>query len=113
MKILSRFAIVAATFVLMAFQCARDEDLEISMEVYPGTFAADGVEQAKFTVFEGNADVTSDAVIYNVEIGEALKGNTFSTTVPGTYYFYAEYDGRKTDHVSVVAEPVVAWSPSA
>ena len=107
MKILSRFAIVAATFVLMAFQCAKDENLEISMEVYPGTFAADGVEQAKFTVFEGNADVTSDAVIYNVETGEALKGNTFSTTVPGTYYFYAEYDGQKSDHVSVVAEQVV------
>lgn len=107
MKILSRFAIVAATFVLMAFQCARDEKLDMTMEVYPSSFAADGVEQAKFSVFEGNADVTADAVIYNVETGEALKGNTFSTTVPGTYYFYAEYDGQKTDHVSVVAEQVV------
>ena len=107
MKILSRFAVVAATFVLMAFQCAKEETLEISMEVYPKSFAADGVEQAKFSVFEGNADVTTDAVIYNVETGEALKGNTFSTTVPGTYYFYAEYDGQKTDHVSVVAEQVV------
>ena len=82
MKILSRFAVVAATFVLMAFQCAKDETLEISLEVYPKSFAADGVEQAKFNVFEGNADVTSDAVIYSVETGEALKGNTFSTTVP-------------------------------
>lgn len=107
MKILSRFAVVAATFVLMAFQCAKDETLEISLEVYPKSFAADGVEQAKFNVFEGNADVTSDAVIYSVETGEALKGNTFSTTVPGTYYFYAEYDGQKTDHVSVIAEQVV------
>ena len=107
MKALTRFAVIAATFVLMAFQCAKDETLEISMEVYPKSFAADGVEQAKFTVFEGNADVTSAAVIYNVETGEALKGNTFSTTVAGTYYFYAEYDGRKTDQVSVVAEQVV------
>ena len=31
MKILSRFAIVAATFVLMAFQCAKDEDLETKL----------------------------------------------------------------------------------
>ena len=110
MKTLSRFAIVAAAFVLMAFQCSREETLDISLEVYPKTFSADGVEQARFTVFEGNADVTSEAVIYNVETGEALKGNTFSTTVAGTYYFYAEYDGRKTDQLSVVAEQVVVSS---
>ena len=107
MKTLARFAIVAAALVLTAFRCAPDEELDISVEVYPASFPADGVEQARFTVFEGNADVTDGAVIYNVETGEALKGNTFSTAVPGTYYFYAEHYGRKSDSVEVVAEPVV------
>ena len=107
MKTLKRFAFIVAAFILMAFQCSKDEQLAISVEVYPTSIAADGVAQARFSVFEGNADVTSDAVIYNVETGEALKGNTFSTTVPGTYYFYAEYNGQKSDHVSVVAEQVI------
>ena len=107
MKTLKRFAFIVAAFILMAFQCSKDEQLAISVEVYPTSIAADGVAQARFSVFEGNADVTSDAVIYNVQSGEALKGYTFSTTVPGIYYFYAEYNGQKSDHVSVVAEQVI------
>ena len=107
MKTFKRLAFIVATFIMMAFQCSEEEQLAVSVEVYPGSIAADGVAQAKFTVFEGNADVTSDAVIYNVESGEALKGDTFSTTFAGTYYFYAEYQGRKSDHISVVAEHVI------
>ena len=107
MKMLKRFAFIAVIFILAAFRCSDDEQLAISVEVYPGTIAADGVSQAKFTVFEGNADVTSEAVIYNLESGEALRGAEFSTSVAGTYYFYAEYQGRKSDQVSVDAEKVV------
>ena len=57
MKMLKRFAFIAVIFILAAFRCSDDEQLAISVEVYPGTIAADGVSQAKFTVFEGNADV--------------------------------------------------------
>ena len=107
MKTLKGFVFVAAMLMLSAFRCSKDEVLDIYLETSQDVIAADGKSQVKFTVFEGKADVTSRAVIRNVETGEILSGNTFSTTAPGIFYFYAEYSGRKSGHVQVTAQQVV------
>ena len=110
MKTLKRFAFIAAVIILTAFRCSDDEQLTLSLEANQYSLTADGTSVVKFTVYEGNADVTAQSMIYEMESGQALQGNTFSTKVAGSYYFYAEYDGRKTDHIEVIAEEVVASS---
>lgn len=108
MRNLGRIFILAAAVMSMAFRCSGDsEQLDLSFIVNVGTIAADGKAQAKFTVFEGNADVTARAVIYDMQTGKALDGNVFSTTQAGEYWFYAEYNAKKSDAVKVTAEPVV------
>lgn len=99
----------ASVALLCSFQCSEDSDkvFDIELEANVATIAADGKAQVRFTVFEGNADVTSQAVIKEMESGKALSSNVFSTTVAGEYFFYAEYQGRKTDAVKVTAEQVV------
>lgn len=108
MKGLSRFALMVAVLILTAFQCSESEVLNIYLEVSRNSVAADGKSQAVFTVFEGNADVTSQAVILNVNTGDALAGNIFTTEVADTFYFCAEYQGRRSNDVSVIARQVVA-----
>jgi len=107
MKKLIRYVSLAAVLALCAFRCSDDEQLAIQLEVRPQTISADGKSQARFTVFEGNADVTGQSVIRSVETGDALQGDVFSTEIAGEYHFYAEYDGRKTNSVKVEAQPVV------
>lgn len=100
--------ILVSTVLSTAFQCSGSEvELMISMTANVSSIPADGKSQVKFTVFQGNADVTSSSVIYNNENGQALSSNVFSTTSAGEYFFCAEYNGRKSDLVKIVAEPVV------
>lgn len=99
---------LASAVLFMAFQCSgSDEELMVSMTASVPSIPADGKSQVKFTVFEGNADVTAQSVIYNNDTNQALPANTFSTTSAGEYFFVAEYKGRKSDLVKVVAEQVV------
>ena len=107
MKVLTRFAFLIAVMALTAFRCSQEEPLEVYLEASQTSIAADGKSQVVFTVFDGNADVTSLAVIRNEDTGEALSGNVFKTTVAGTFYFYAEYQGRMSARVQVDAHEVV------
>ena len=83
------------------------EDLMVFLKTDVREFPADGKSKVKFSVFEGKADVTSKAAVYEYETGKPLTVNEFSTTVAGTYAFYAEYNGKKSESVSVTAEPVI------
>lgn len=105
---LRHILMLAAVALLCSFQCSRgSETLDVVLEANTGSIAADGKAQVKFTVFEGNADVTSQAVIKDVESGQPLLGNIFSTEAAGEYFFFAEYNGRKTNSVKIVAEQVI------
>ena len=105
---LRHILVFAAVALLCSFQCSGgSEELDVVLEANVASIAADGKAQVKFTVFEGNADVTSQAVIKDVETGQPLLGNIFSTTAAGEYFFFAEYNGRKTNSVKVVAQQVV------
>ena len=75
---------------------------EITLEVDKTSLLADGNDAVRFTVTEnrGYTDVTSDAVIKTD--GKAT-GNLFSTEVPGTYVFTAEYGGTLSNSVIVTA----------
>ena len=79
----------------------------MTLEADAQVISADGVSKVKFTVYEGNADVTADAEIVDAATGVALAGASFSTSVPGEYEFYAYYNGTKSETVKVTAEEVV------
>ena len=66
---------------------------------------ANGTEKATFTVTYNGVDVTSQATITNTATGEALTGNTFSTTTPGTYTFAASYNNETSETVTIEALP--------
>lgn len=63
----------------------------------------DGSDKIAFTILNKGTNVTSEAVITNVETGETLEGNVFTTTVPGTYNFTAKYNSLESSPLVVTA----------
>ena len=109
MKNFGKTLILAAAALFSLMGCSGTvEDLPVTMAADVQTISADGVSKAKFTVYEGNADVTASALIVNAETGEAIGGAAFSTQTPGEYFFYAEFNGKKSEQVKVTAEQVIA-----
>ena len=74
----------------------------LTLEVDKSSIDADGVDVATFTTTLD--DTLVEATIYNAANNTALEGNTFKTTVEGTYTFYAVYDdGEVSNEVTVTA----------
>ena len=75
----------------------------LTLEVDKSSIDADGVDVATFTTTLD--DTIVEATIYNAANDTALEGNTFKTTVEGTYTFYAVYDdGEVSNEVTVTAQ---------
>ena len=74
-----------------------EQQKEFTISASPMRIKADGVETTTFTVTYGEEDVTDEATIYcsNHE-NVTVEGNTFSTTVVGSYTFRAKYNGETT-----------------
>lgn len=108
MKNYGKILILASVALISLWGCSgTTEDLNVTLEADTEVISADGVSKVKFTVYEGNADVTADAQIVDAATGVALAGAYFSTSVPGEYEFYADYNGTKSETVKVTAEEVV------
>lgn len=101
--------LLAAVALFCSFQCGDGQvelpELEITSDV--SVITADGRSRVTFSLYEGKADVTSSAVFYDATGGKRLEGNTFATDTPGEYSFYAEYQGRRSEMLDVLAEPVI------
>ena len=63
--------------------------------------ANDGLALASFMVKKDGVNVTSECRFYNVESGEPLSGAYFTSTVAGTYTFYAVMGMEKSNTVEV------------
>ena len=107
MKNIGKTLILAVVALFSLMGCSGTvEDLPVTMVADVQTVPADVSSKVKFTVFEGNADVTATAVIVNAETGKSLEGPVFTTSAAGEYFFYAEFNGKKSEQVKVVAEQV-------
>ena len=96
------------TLVSLLTGCSgQTEDMDLTIVADYAVIPADGRSKVTFTVYEGNADVTSQAKIKSAEDDSALAGAYFTTEQAGEYYFYAEYNGIKSENVKVVAESVI------
>lgn len=102
MKVYLRIFILST--LLLAFSCTgKISDIKPVLIPSAETIVADGKDKVVFTVeFEGS-DVTASSIIREARYGDALKDNSFSTTSPGKYEFYAEYQNIRSDAVSVGA----------
>ena len=108
MKNFGKILILASVALISLWGCSgTTEDLIVTLEADTQVISADGVSKVKFTVYEGNADVTADAQIVDAATGVALPGAYFSTSASGEYAFYADYNGTKSETVKVTAEEVV------
>lgn len=64
-------------------------------------FVADGEDVLVLTVMSGDMDVTSEAQFF--VNGQPMEGNSFVTTVTGTYKFFAKYKNQATNQIAVTA----------
>ena len=79
---------------------------EYLLSVSATTIVANGTDKVTFTLKESGNSVTSYDV-YNAADDSKLAGKEFSTTVAGTYSFYAMCEGEKSNVVEVTATEVV------
>lgn len=84
-----------------------DADVSVSLSADRYSIFADGADAASFTVVDNSTreDVAGQSVIYvsSGDGGSALNSSSFSTETPGTYVFYAEYKGVRSENISVTA----------
>lgn len=77
---------------------------DLKLEVSSSEIIADGEETVTFKVLQQGKDVTADCEIILQNTGTAIKGNTFSTSVPDCYAFVAKGFDKTTSPVSVTAK---------
>ncbi len=74
----------------------------ITIEVSKASIADDGVDATTFKVRTNTGeDVTSQAIIINIDENTVVRGGKFSSDVSGIYVFSASYNGMKSDEVGV------------
>lgn len=81
-----------------------DEKNGLQLSATRDKILANGSDEVYFTVTTGGTDVTSAAVIKEQTSGEVLTNGVLVTSVAGTYSVVAEYDGIRSEVVTVVAE---------
>lgn len=78
---------------------------ELTIEVDEPLISADGVSPSRITVKQGGIPVTEGVTLYDASTNKVvdLPGMVFTTDKPGSYSFWASYQTRYTDPVSIMA----------
>ena len=92
-------AVLVSSFVLTSCEEELEGNLELS--VSSTIIIADGDDEVVVTVKIGDVDVTDRATLY--VNNDRLSSNVFSTEKPGSYKFYASYNGQISNKVTVNA----------
>ena len=91
--------------------CSKPNEEEkpqsITLSVDKSIFKSNGNESVSFIVLANGKDITSNSRIIFKEENTPLSGNSFSTNIPGTYTFYATFEGLSSTDVKVNATPIV------
>ncbi len=89
------------------------EKKDLQLNANRDKILADGLDEVHFTVISGGKDVTATAVVKEQVSGAVLTNGVFATSVAGTYSFVAEYDGMRSEAVTVVAEAGTGFKKNA
>ena len=91
--------------------CSNSDEAEqlknITLSVDKNNFKSNGNEGVTFLVKANGKDITNDAHIIYKEENTPLSGNAFFTNIPGTYTFYATFEGLSSSEIQVNAMPVI------
>ena len=94
-----------AVCCLVSLSCSKDDGVTVSqyLKLVPDKtlIEPNGFDAVSFTVEYDGIDVTDMAAVYNGD-GSAA-GLTFATDAEGSYGFYAEYNGERSETVTIVA----------
>lgn len=117
MKQMKFFAALAA-FALCIGGCSgggsdEPEEVVLKLSVNPTTIVADGTEAATFTLTADGKEVATNQYRLLTSTSEQVSNARFTTTTPGTYYFYAVLNNQSSNSVSVTAtEPEPEPTPN-
>ena len=82
-------------------------DIDVLLTVNKQTIKANNRDTVTFTIKADDEDVTSSATVIQMEDPDfGLPDSVFCTQTPGTYTFYAMYDGKKSNAVRVDASAI-------
>ncbi|MBR2367415.1 MAG: hypothetical protein IKA81_02245 [Alistipes sp.] len=84
----------------------------VMLEVDKRTIVADGEDKVTFIVTADGKEVSEGVHIFNRVSGNAIEGNTFSTTEAGEYTFIAVYGEEFSNSVDITATPVEDDKPT-
>ena len=94
-----------AVCCLVSLSCSKDDGVMVSqyLKLVPDktVIEPNGFDAVSFTVEYDGIDVTDMAAVYNGDGSTA--GLTFATDAEGSYGFYAEYNGERSEMVTIVA----------
>ena len=97
MKIISQI-IMIASFLIMTIACTPTQE---NLKLTPSALEVNASETVTFAVHYGETEVTGEAQIFLRSTNEELADNTFSTSIPGEYEFFATYNNIQSEYVSV------------
>jgi hypothetical protein len=83
------------------------EPVEVSISADKTTIKANGTDKATFTVTVNGKEATSAFTLTRKGAEEPMAEPSFSTRTPDTYTFYATFDGRKSNEITVQATEVI------
>lgn len=83
-----------------------DTDPEVILTADKSEIKADNADAVTFTVTVEGVDRTAESTITVVNYDTELEGATFVTDVAGEFSFVAEWDGYKSDEVTITATAV-------
>ena len=83
-----------------------DTDPEVVLTADKSEIKADNADAVTFTVTVEGVDRTAESTITVVNYDTELEGATFVTDVAGEFSFVAEWDGYKSDEVTITATAV-------
>ena len=98
-KIYNPIFIIA--FILMTAISCTPAATEKELALIPDSESINASETVTFTVLYGETDVTDLAKIFLRSTNEELADNTFSTSIPREYEFFAIYNDIQSDYVTV------------
>lgn len=100
-----KISVLSALAVCGLVSCSKDDGVVISdvLKVVPSKMLIEpnGFDVVTFTVEYDGIDVTDKSTVYMAD--GSVAGLTFATDAEGSYDFYAEYNGERSETVTIVA----------
>ena len=97
--------------IVVEAQVVEYPDPVVELKADKTSIAANGVDKVTFVVLVDGVDMTSESLIINQNSNETLNGNTFTSENVGEYVFVAEYNGFRSESVTITVNQIQTYAP--